>query len=130
MGRTKVENNIAFDEKRKLYYVTLNWGKGPDGKYRKTCATTKNKREAQRLLKEHLRNRAAETAIAPVNTTLTGAVETYIRYKEASLAATTVYGYNNILDKQFTKMMSKKHKQNSRTPVGMGVRPYGVIGRI
>lgn len=34
MARNKVERNIAFDDVRKLYYITLNYGK-ENGKHKK-----------------------------------------------------------------------------------------------
>ena len=32
MARMKIEKNIAWDDARECYYVTLNFGKGADGK--------------------------------------------------------------------------------------------------
>lgn len=97
MARKTIEKNIALDDERELYYVTLQWGKNKDGKYEKTTKTAHSKKEARRILREHERERAAGTAIAPVKLTLVDAVEAYIRYKALDCEKTTVYGYENIL---------------------------------
>ena len=96
MARKKVDKNIAYDNERKAYYVTLNWGKDAAGKYRKTTATTTNLREAKKILKEHEAMKAAGKAVPPASELLVDAVEHFIRYKALSLAETTIYGYNNI----------------------------------
>ena len=40
MSRTKIEKNIAWDDERNVYYVTLNFGKDANGKYNKKCVYT------------------------------------------------------------------------------------------
>ena len=52
MARRKIEKNIAYDDVRKLYYVTLVWGMQEDGNYKKTAKTTRNKKEAKQILKK------------------------------------------------------------------------------
>ena len=97
MARKTIEKNIAYDDVRKLYYVTLVWGMQENGKYKKTTKTTRNKKEAKQILRDHEKAMAAGTAVAPVKNTLVDAVEAYIRYKELDLAKTTISGYRNIL---------------------------------
>lgn len=46
MARKTIEKNIALDDERELYYVTLQWGKNKDGKYEKTTKTAHSKKEA------------------------------------------------------------------------------------
>lgn len=96
MARKTIEKNIAYDDERKLYYVTLVWGVMADGKYKKTTRTTSNKKEAKQILKEHQKAMAAGTAVVPVKETLVDAVEA-LQYKELDRATTTIYGYRNIL---------------------------------
>ena len=36
MSRITIEPNIAWDDERNVYYVTLNYGKGADGKNKKS----------------------------------------------------------------------------------------------
>lgn len=97
MARKTIEKNIAYDDVRKVYYVTLVWGVQEDGKYKKTTKTTRSKKEAKQILKGHEKEMAAGTAVVPVKHTLVDAVEAYIRYKELDLAKTTLNGYKNIL---------------------------------
>jgi len=96
MGRKSVEKNISKDTERNIYYVCLNWGKGSDGKYHKTYETTSNLKEARRILKRHQEERASGKAVLPVRETLVTFVDEFIKYKELSLAATTIYGYKKI----------------------------------
>jgi len=55
---------------------------------------------------------AAGTAMPPVKETLSAAVENYIEYKALKLAATTIYGYRNIL-KNHVKPYFKEKKIQS-----------------
>lgn len=97
MARKRVKKNIAYDDVRKTYYVYLHWGKDENGKSKDTSETTKNLKEAEKILKKHQKEMAAGTAVMPVKNTLVDAVEAYIRYKELDLAKTTINGYRNIL---------------------------------
>lgn len=97
MSRTKIEKNIAWDDVKECYYVTLYFGKGTDGKVRKSYKTATSKKEAQRLLKEHNKKMEAGSVVFPVKTTLAGFLEEFIEYKALSLSETTIYGYRNIL---------------------------------
>lgn len=112
MARNAIETNISYDDERKTYYVTLNWGKNSEGKYEKTTVTTGNKREARKILAEHKKKMAAGTAMPPVKETLSSAVETYIEYKALKLAATTVYGYRNILKNHIKPYFKEKKIQS------------------
>ena len=96
MARQKIDKNIAYDDVRKLYYVTLVWGIQPNGKYKKTTKTTRNKKEAKQILKEHEKAMAAGTAVAPVKETLAEIVDQYLDYKSLDLEKTTMGGYRNI----------------------------------
>ena len=46
MARVKVEENIQFDDERKLYYITLSRGKDITGKRVRETKTFSSKREA------------------------------------------------------------------------------------
>ena len=50
MARQRVEKNISYDAKRKLYYVTLYYG-NVDGKPQKETETFSTKREAREARK-------------------------------------------------------------------------------
>ena len=53
MSRMKIEKNIAWDDVKKKYYVTLYFGKDDSGAIIKKTVTTTNKKEAQSMLREH-----------------------------------------------------------------------------
>lgn len=96
MARITIEKNIAYDDVRKLYYVTLVWGKQNNSKYKKTTKTTRNKKEAKQILKNHEKALAAGSAISPAKLTFADAVNTYLQYKELDLEQTTINAYRNI----------------------------------
>lgn len=112
MGRKKMEKNISYDEERKLYYVCLNWGKGDDGKYIKTYFTTSLKKEAQKRLKQHEKERAAGKLVLPTKLTVSDVADNYLRYKELELEETTLYGYRNILNKHVIPYFADKSIQS------------------
>ena len=112
MSRTKVEKNIAWDDKRECYYVTLYFGKQPDGKIPKKYVTTTNKKEAQRILRDHNKLMEAGTAVVPVQKTLVEYATEYINFKSLSLSETTIYGYKNILQNHLAPYFAGKTVQD------------------
>ena len=89
---------FSYDDDRKLYYVLCTFGKNADGKYTKSYVTTRTKAEARRILAEHKKRIAAGTVIPLASDTLVARTEEFIRYKELSLAKSTIYGYKMILE--------------------------------
>lgn len=75
LWKKTIEKNISYDEERKLYYACLNWGKGEDGKYVKTYFTSTVKKEAQKRLRQHEKERAAGKLVLPTKLTLSDAYE-------------------------------------------------------
>lgn len=112
MARKRVDKNIAFDDERKLFYVTLSFGKGPDGKYKKSTVTAHTKSEAKAILKEHQKKKAAGTATPPIKDTLADVTKAYIDYKSLSLAVSTIYGYRNIWKNHIAPYFGKKKIQD------------------
>ena len=96
MSRTKIEKNIAWDDVRNVYYVTLNFGKDANGKYNKKCVTCTSKKEARQRLREHNAKMEAGTAVHPVKDTLADYTRDFIDYKATSLEKSTIYGYMNM----------------------------------
>ena len=70
MSRNKKEKNIAWDDVKRKYYVTLYFGKDCNGKVVKKVVTTTNLKEAQRILKEHNRKIEAGIAVMPSKNSL------------------------------------------------------------
>ena len=108
MARTKIEKNIAWDDVRECYYVTLNYGKGADGKYKKKVTTCSSKKEARAILKEHNRKMEAGLAVPPVKNSFSDYTKDYIEFKSASLEKTTIYGYTNIWKNHIDPYFKKK----------------------
>ena len=112
MSRIKVEKNIAWDDKRECYYVTLNYGKGQDGKNKKEQVTCSSKKEARAILKEHLKKMEAGTAVIPVKDTLADFTKAFIDYKATTLEKSTIYGYTNIWKNHIVPYFGNKQIQD------------------
>ena len=99
MGRINVkkEKNIAFDDVKKLYYVTLDFGKDKTGKRVKKTKTCEKLQDAKILLKKHEADKTNKKLVIPLKETL----EDYINYWMKNIAKnckqTTLYGYKKIL---------------------------------
>lgn len=96
MARKKVHPNIAYDDVKGTYYVTLYYGLDENGKPKKSSKTAKTISEAKRILKEHESQRTTGTSCAPSSLTLSSYIDTYLDFKSGSLQPTTIYGYQNI----------------------------------
>ena len=112
MSRIKVEKNIAWDDKRECYYVTLNYGKGKDGKNKKEQVTCSSKKDARAILKEHLRKMEAGSAVIPAKDTLADCTKAFIEYKATMLAESTIYGYTNIWKNHIVPYFGSKRIQD------------------
>lgn len=115
MGRKTVEKNIAKDDKRDVYYITLYYGTDESGKKVKKTKTASSLREARRIRNEHNRKRAAEELVMPVEDTLSKYISDYIDYKAMTKAESTIYGYRVILNKHLTPYF-KSAKLQEITP--------------
>ena len=112
MSRMKIEKNIAWDDVKKKYYVTLYFGKDDSGTIIKKTVTTTNKKEAQSILREHNKKMEAGTAVVPNKTILVDYARECIEYKALTLSQTTIYGYRNILKNHITPYFKKKSIQD------------------
>ena len=115
MSRKKIEKNIAWDDIRELYYITLYFGKQADGKAVKKTVTATSKKEAQKILREHNRKMEAGTAVVPNKTTFEAYAKDFIAYKALSLSETTIYGYDNILKNHLAPYFDRKNLQDITT---------------
>lgn len=96
MARQRVEKNISYDAKRKLYYVTLYYG-NVDGKPQKETETFSTKREAR----ERLKRFEYEKSVNLVPKMNTETVKTWVEYSleevmKPQIEQTTYSGYKNI----------------------------------
>ena len=99
MARITVEKNIAFDDEKRLFYVTMDYGKDSNGKRVKTTKTFEKKKDAQIALKNFEADKTKGTLVFPSTLTL----ENWLLYwlndiKSIKCEETTLYGYRNIID--------------------------------
>lgn len=110
MARTKVEQNITYDDIRKKYYVTFYYGVDKDKKPIRKLKTFDTKKDAREALKEFSINKAKENIVNPKASTF----EQYALYwlndiKGVRCEETTLYGYKNIINKHLIPQLGK-HK--------------------
>ena len=100
MSRKAVEKNIAYDDVKKKYYVTFNFGVNEEGKQIKKTGTFSKKSEARQALKDHEANKTKGTLSMPNHTTLIEWLNYWIEeVVKPNRAETTVYGYKGIIEK-------------------------------
>lgn len=100
MARVKVEKNIAYDDIRDIYYVTLNYGNGPDGKRIKKTETFKKKKDAQNRLKEFEGAKLKNDILLPREETLGEWLDYWMEnVVKVNREKTTYAGYKVIVDK-------------------------------
>lgn len=99
MGRIKIAKNISYDDVRKVYYVTFNYGKDPiSGETKRKRVTYERKQDAIEALKLFEADKIKNHLVMPQKCTL----EEYVNYwyqdiKAINCELTTLYGYRNIL---------------------------------
>lgn len=98
MSRKKVERNIAYDDQKGKYYVTLNYGADKDGKWIKKQKTFKTLKQARECLTKFEADRFGKKILLPHEQTL-GEFATYWLedIKAPKCQLTTLYGYRNML---------------------------------
>ena len=70
MSRTKVVKNISYDEKRQLYYVSMNYGKDPKGKRIRKFVTFKTEQEAKLALQQFETDKTNNTLLVSDSVTV------------------------------------------------------------
>jgi len=100
MARIKTEiQNISFDDQRKKYYITLNYGY-ESGKQIKKTKTAKTKTEAKKILKEFEADKIRGELTTPRTETLADWLDYWMtNVVELSREKTTFCGYKIIVDK-------------------------------
>lgn len=98
MARKTVERNIAYDDVRNKFYVTLHYGV-EDGKQIKETKTFTKKGDAQRALREFEGKKVMQQIVMPKNYTLSEWLESWLREFVLNKKAKTTYsGYRFIVD--------------------------------
>lgn len=100
MARKTIEKNIAYDDERELYYVTLDYGKDIHGKRIKKVETFRKKSEAKKCLIQFQHEKINGSQMIPIDLT----VEEWLKYWMDSVVKlqrekSTISGYENILKK-------------------------------
>lgn len=107
MARKSIEKGISFDPEKGLYYAYLAMG-GSTGVYK----TTKTKKEAKRLRKEHAAKKQ-RGEVLPVNEdTLVGRTEALIEQKSLRLAKSTIYAYRGMLNNHIKPYFKNRRIQD------------------
>ncbi|PYG85722.1 AP2-like DNA-binding integrase family protein [Ruminiclostridium sufflavum DSM 19573] len=102
MARIAVEKNIAYDDNKKLYYVTMDYGKDNTGKRIKTTKTFEKKKDAQTALKQFNADKVKGTLVFPSTQTLGEWLLYWLNdIKSIKCEETTLYGYRNIINNHF-----------------------------
>jgi len=117
MARKTIEKNIAFDDEKNLYYVTMDYGKDSTGKRIKITKTFAKKQDARKALKEFEANKTKGTLVFPSALT----VENWLNYwiddiKALKCEETTLYGYRNIINNHLIPAIGK-YKLQQLNPV-------------
>ncbi|QNU67668.1 tyrosine-type recombinase/integrase [Ruminiclostridium herbifermentans] len=118
MARVAVEKNIAYDDIKNLYYVTMDYGKDDTGKRIKTTKTFENKKDAQTALKQFNADKIKGTLVIPFNQT----VKEWLIYwiddvKAIKCEETTLYGYRNIINNHLVPALGNYKLQGLNTTI-------------
>lgn len=97
MARKTVEKNIAYDDKKKLYYVTLNYGMNENNKRIKETKTFKQLVDARKCLKLFEAEKIKGTVVMRRRDSLEEYIKYWIKRGSINWKKTTLYGYKNIL---------------------------------
>ena len=99
MARKTVERNISYDDKRKIYYVSMDLGKDQNGKRMKRYQTYRTLHAARMGLRDFLMHREEELRTPKHDMTLADWLESWMdNIVRPTRAETTVYGYQKIID--------------------------------
>ena len=108
MSRKSVEKNISYDNIRKLFYVSMEFGIDDAGQRVKRYKTYPTLAQARKGLRAHLAERAANQWVVPKVTTLEEWLDCWMEQVIVpNRAQTTVYGYQKIIDNHIIPNLGK-----------------------
>ncbi len=106
--RKAIKRNLAYDDKKDLYYVTMHFGMRPDGSRERCVRTFRRLEEAESALTEFLRLRALRRAHGGGETLLADWLEVWLRdFICPNREKTTVHGYGNIIRLHLIPMLGE-----------------------
>lgn len=98
MSRKRIENNISYDERNRLYYVTFNYGMDKNGKRVKKTKTYDTHIAASQALQIFEMKKARHEIVIPVELTLGAWLDRWlVEIVEPNRARSTTYGYSNMI---------------------------------
>ena len=108
MSRKRIENNISYDERNRLYYVTFNYGIDVNGKRVKKTKTYDTHIAAAQALQIFEQKKARKEIVIPTELTLGMWLDQWLtEVVEPNRARSTTYGYSNIIRKHIKPVMGK-----------------------
>ena len=108
MSRKRIENNISYDERNRLYYVTFNYGIDANGKRVKKTKTYDTHIAAAQALQIFEQKKARKEIVIPTELTLGMWLDQWLtEVVEPNRARSTTYGYSNIIRKHIKPVMGK-----------------------
>ena len=108
MSRKSVEKNISYDNIRKLFYVSMEFGIDDAGQRVKRYKTYPTLAQARKGLRAHLAERAANQWVVPKVTTLEEWLDCWMEQVIVpNRAQTTVYGYQKSIDNHIIPNLGK-----------------------
>ena len=103
MARKTIEKNIAFDDVKNLYYVTMDYGKDDKGKRIKKTTTFKTKQEAKKSLKEFEADKTRQELVMPKKITVSFWLDYWMDNSiKPNKEANTIYGYQLMIKNHIT----------------------------
>lgn len=108
MSRKRIENNISYDERKRLYYVTFNYGIDVNGKRVKKTKTYDTHIAAAQALQIFEMKKARHEIVIPTELTVGMWLERWLtEVVEPNRARSTTYGYKNMIKNHIGPALGK-----------------------
>ena len=108
MSRKRIENNISYDERNRLYYVTFNYGIDVNGKRVKKTKTYDTHIAAAQALQIFEMKKARHEIVIPTELTVGMWLERWLtEVVEPNRARSTTYGYKNMIKNHIGPALGK-----------------------
>lgn len=116
MSRIVIQRNIAFDDIKNRYYVTLNYGTDRNGRRCKQSKSFRTKKEAQKCLAVFEGEKAKDNILFPHSETL-GEYATYWleTIKAIRCEETTLYSYRKMIENHIQPTIGQIELQKLNT---------------
>ena len=106
--RKRIENNISYDERNRLYYVTFNYGIDVNGKRVKKTKTYDTHIAAAQALQIFEMKKARHEIVIPTELTVGMWLERWLtEVVEPNRARSTTYGYKNMIKNHIGPALGK-----------------------